>query len=174
VNLRLTLVPFQDVGRRHIEQLAHDLRSLGVAVRVHDPVTPASGAYQSQRGQYRADVLLSQLSGIEGDHVLGVTDADCYVDRLSFVFGLAERPGRAAMIALHRLHSDEEALFRERTVKEAVHELGHTLGLSHCPDPRCVMHFSNSLTDTDNKGGGFCTRCRARLPSRFAEFAAVP
>jgi archaemetzincin len=44
-----------------------------------------------------------------------------------------------------------------------VHELGHTYGLRHCRDPRCVMHFSNSLHDTDVKGAGFCPRCRAQM-----------
>jgi len=50
-----------------------------------------------------------------------------------------------------------------RAVKEAVHELGHTFGLDHCSDPRCVMHFSNMLADTDRKGREFCPSCRARL-----------
>jgi archaemetzincin len=41
-----------------------------------------------------------------------------------------------------------------------VHELGHTVGLPHCSDSRCVMHFSNCLEDTDQKGTSFCRRCR--------------
>ncbi|MEA2005134.1 MAG: hypothetical protein U9O50_02570 [Acidobacteriota bacterium] len=46
---------------------------------------------------------------------------------------------------------------------EAVHELGHTYGLSHCPDAKCVMHFSNSLLDTDKKSASFCTHCHKLL-----------
>ena len=56
-----------------------------------------------------------------------------------------------------------KALFHERVIKEAVHELGHTYGLSHCPDATCVMHFSNSLPDTDFKGKAFCPVCQAAL-----------
>lgn len=44
-------------------------------------------------------------------------------------------------------------------MKEAVHELGHTFGLVHCIDPKCVMFFSNSLADTDNKNTKFCKKC---------------
>jgi archaemetzincin len=54
-------------------------------------------------------------------------------------------------------------IFRERAVKEAVHELGHTFGLGHCPDSSCVMHFSNCLDDTDRKGKEYCPECRAKL-----------
>ncbi len=48
----------------------------------------------------------------------------------------------------------------ERVVKEAIHELGHTYGLGHCRDARCIMYFSNSLLDTDRKGAAFCVNCR--------------
>jgi predicted Zn-dependent protease len=95
--------------------------------------------------------------------VLGVTDADLYVDSLNFVFGLAESPGRAAVISTARLRNADETLCRSRVLKEAIHELGHTLGLGHCHDPRCVMHFSNTLADTDRKGSRLCQNCRARL-----------
>ncbi len=48
-------------------------------------------------------------------------------------------------------------------VKEAVHDLGHTCGLGHCRNPRCVMFFSNTLGDTDVKGPGFCAACREKV-----------
>ena len=54
----------------------------------------------------------------------GVTSHDLYVEGLNFVFGLADNPGKAALISLYRLHAGgEEPLFRARAVKEAVHEL---------------------------------------------------
>jgi archaemetzincin len=50
-------------------------------------------------------------------------------------------------------------LFYARAVKEAVHELAHTLGLRHCSRSSCVMHFSNSISDTDVKQRLFCNTC---------------
>ena len=46
---------------------------------------------------------------------------------------------------------------------EAIHELGHTYGLGHCADPRCVMWFSNTLSETDRKGTEFCLAHQAEL-----------
>jgi archaemetzincin len=52
-------------------------------------------------------------------------------------------------------------------MKEAVHELGHTYGLSHCRDIHCVMCFSNTLGDTDRKGVRFCAACEPKLPKEM-------
>ena len=130
-----------------------------------------AAAWNTARNQYDAKVMLEFLS-LSGetagyDRVLGVTDVDLYLPGMNFVFGLAGR--RNAVISLHRLRQsfyglpEDTEIFRRRAIVEAVHELGHTLGLAHCEDSQCVMHFSNTIADTDRKGPAFCTVCRPRV-----------
>jgi archaemetzincin len=130
-------------------------------------------AFEARRGQYQAEAFLSGLPAPPHRRRLAlvVTDVDMFVPRLNFVFGLADTRRRAAVISLARLHPEfygspgNPRLLNERALKEAVHELGHLLGLGHCPKPACIMFFSNSLADTDRKGPGFCPACRDRLGS---------
>jgi archaemetzincin len=51
-------------------------------------------------------------------------------------------------------------LLRASLVKEAAHELGHTFGLRHCMDWRCVMASSHAVERLDIKGAEFCNVCR--------------
>jgi archaemetzincin len=126
--------------------------------------------FDKKRKQYRSNAILSEIQGYAAkktdlNRVLGVVDADIFVPELNFVFGEAACPGKAALISLWRLKPEfygdapNVALFSARTLKEAVHELGHTLGLRHCPRSSCVMHFSNSISDTDIKQSLFCEQC---------------
>lgn len=87
---------------------------------------------------------------------------------MNFVFGEAELNGKRAIISLYRLKpefygSKDDDLFFQRVLKEAVHELGHVLGLVHCKNPKCVMHFSNSILDTDFKEWRYCDDCMKKL-----------
>ncbi len=132
---------------------------------------PADG-YNARRHQYEGDSILAALESsryLEADHLLGLTDVDCYTPGLNFIFGLATMCGRTAFVAVPRLRQsfyglpEDRALFYERVLKEVVHELGHTWGLSHCSDDSCVMHFSNSLDDTDIKEADPCPRCKKRV-----------
>jgi archaemetzincin len=127
-------------------------------------------AFDKKRKQYRSDVILSKIQGYatkrrDLNRVLGVVDADIFASGLNFVFGEAACPGKTALISLWRLkpefcrdHANVE-VFAARSLKEAIHELGHTLGLRHCSHSSCVMHFSNSIFDTDKKKGSFCDQC---------------
>ena len=58
---------------------------------------------------------------------------------------------------------DEAKPENVHALTEAVHEIGHLLGIGHCPEPTCVMHFSNSLYDTDRKSPMFCGQCEEFL-----------
>ena len=166
--LVVTLVPFDRVSQSVIRNLVTDLDFLPMTCRVHAPLPLAEAAYNPQRMQYRARDLLERVRTVQGEHVLGLVDVDLYASGLNFVFGLAECPGRAAIVSLYRLTAPgNEALFRERVAKEVVHELGHSLGLEHCADPGCVMFFSNSLADTDRKGKRFCATCQAALSAQL-------
>jgi archaemetzincin len=145
-------------------------RELGVVVRIEGHL-PLPADCPEGLSQYPGAPLLAALAAASkgAGMILGVTGVDLTAPGLNFVFGLADPPARCAVISLARLYPEfygqprNPALFKERAVKEAVHELGHLLGLDHCPDPACVMAFSNSLADTDRKGPGFCERCRERL-----------
>ena len=146
-------------------------RELGAAVRMGGNL-PLPASCPEGLSQYPGAPFLAALAAARppGDEViLGVTGVDLAAPGLNFVFGLADPRNRTAVISLARLYPEfygqprDPRLFTARAVTEAVHELGHLMGLGHCPDQACVMFFSNSLADTDMKGPGVCRLCREKL-----------
>jgi archaemetzincin len=127
-------------------------------------------AYDSGREQYHSTRILvmleEEVQRARVDRLLGVTCHDIYVPGMNFVFGEARLPGRAGIISTYRLQarsSNESNVFHQRVLKEAIHELGHMVGLKHCPDEGCVMHFSERLADTDRKQSEFCQECKEEV-----------
>ncbi len=169
--MKITLESLGDIADEMMESLKYS-----VAGVFHCPVETRvrpeglAWAYNADRKQYSSSKLLASLgrSDIQA-RVVGIADVDLYVPRLNFVFGEADVLSGTAIVSLLRLRQEyyglapDEALLLERATKEIVHELGHTFGLGHCPSGKCVMHFSNSLADTDLKGSGCCSDCRPKI-----------
>ncbi len=159
--MRLTLKPFGPVDPAVLDHLGRSFPEFDVAV-APAAALPGEG-FDGKRGQYRASSLFAACLKEPGVRVLGVTDADLFEVGLNFVFGFSQPNGRVAVISLHRLHDPDRNVFLERCSKEAVHEIGHTLGLPHDEQHRgCVMRFSRNLADTDRKGRDYCAECSAR------------
>jgi archaemetzincin len=140
------------------------------ADRIPESMPVPEQAFDKKRSQYNASIILGEVKAYAakkpGFHrVLGVVDRDIYSADLNYVFGEAYTPGNAALISLWRLKPEfykdktDTGLYLLRAQKEAVHELAHTLGVKHCPRSFCVMHFSNSIFDTDRKQSLFCDEC---------------
>jgi len=170
---KLNIIPIGKIDQRILDYLKVELRKkFGLEVGIVEPMEKPDYAYNPQRRQYHSTSILEKISKLTNGVILGVVDLDLYVPDLNFVFGQAAPLMRMAIISLARLRQEcyglpkNESLFRERAIKEAVHELGHVFGLNHCRDPKCVMHFSNSLFDTDKKSSSFCSKCLKLLPKR--------
>lgn len=138
-----------------------------VEVRLGHPIDMPEAAFNASRKQYNAGIILNEVNKNRSPNsakVLGVIEDDIYTGGLNYVFGQAMLGGCCGVISLSRLRwgiegTGKNKLFLSRVEKEAVHELGHTFGLKHCPNPRCVMFFSSNLDDTDRKSADFCPEC---------------
>jgi archaemetzincin len=170
----IDLVPIFLSGRPELlRRLAAGLeRTFALPVEVHPPWFDPEAAYDPARGQYHSTRLLGQLltsPRAGAARVIGITAADLFVPVLTYVFGEAQLGGRAAVVSTHRLRPEayglpaDDDLVAARAEKEALHELGHTYGLRHCPAPDCVMRASTYAEEIDLKPAALCERCLAAV-----------
>ena len=128
--------------------------------------------FSIDRKQYFSTQIIAEAIKLtdkfKGKIVL-LTDVDIFVPVLTFIFGEAQLNGKHSILSVCRLHEEfysgitNEKLLLERTIKEALHELGHCYGLRHCIDWDCVMHSSPGIEEVDIKGNTFCRNCVSQI-----------
>jgi archaemetzincin len=153
---------------------------LGVETSVSDNHVRISGLDMTRK-QVDARALLDsvqaykRLHGI-ADPVLLVVHQDLFREGNRYVFGLARESVGAGVVSTARLNNEYYGLrgsdddFIDRIVKEGAHEIGHLLGLPHCPDGECVMFRPDTLDDLDRKKKVVCPACRELLDQRLAAY----
>ena len=174
----LCLVAIGDVPPKALEWIENTTAEwFPLPVRRLPPLSIPEAAYDARRGQYQSVELMKMLvkhAPQNASRVLGVTDVDLAIPMISFLFGQAQFDGPVAVVSLCRLHQEfyglpeEEELLRERTVKEVLHELGHTFGLVHCAESTCAMSLATHIELVDAKAEQYCARCGLQLVHRFA------
>jgi archaemetzincin len=165
-NLKWTLKEFID-----------SVKIIKNAIPIEDfPYNPISKQYDAT---YIFRLLDKDIETKNQFRTLGIIDEDIYAGPFNFIFGRAKYPRNEfykyhglALISVARLHESfyrrpaNDSLFELRTLKEAIHELGHTFDMPHCENI-CVMRFSNHLDHTDKKPYKFCKSCREKLNDFF-------
>ena len=168
--IKIKIIPLGEVSSSVLEKVREELKlrfhMIGEMCQIEK--LPKL-AFNKFRNQYRSDLVLQFLEKNHGGRVLGITKEDMYTEGLNFVFGQAKLKGNVAILSIARLDPSffhqtvNGELFENRCVKEAVHEVGHMLGLGHCNKRGCVMTFSNTIGDVDKKTKYLCDMCKMQL-----------
>lgn len=132
--------------------------------------------------RYRADSLLIHLDRIKPDtidYLIGITNRDISTTKrnksgeikepvskyIDFgIFGLGHINGSVCVVSTYRLNHANRQLFIERMKKVTAHEIGHTMGLRHCPDKSCLMQDAAETIKTIDKATmHLCNACKDQL-----------
>lgn len=146
-------------------------RSFGFPARVLPLLEDVAFAYDNERRQYHSTKILEKLAETappQSVKVIAIATVDLFIPILTYVYGEAQLGGKAGIISIYRLRENPHsgavrASLKDRAAKEAIHELGHTFKLKHCPEHTCIMHYCRSIDDVDRKTAGFCRHCRIMM-----------
>ena len=164
----IAIQPLGSVSRRTQSAIKARLEQAYFATVTILPTKPLpKEAFYPARSRYRADRLLPILAtNSKYDRIIGITGVDISTTKPPNkdwgVFGLGQMPGKSCVVSDFRLHRKGAVSSTERLSRVAIHEIGHTLGLDHCPTPKCTMSDAKGAMKTVDEETGFCALCRRR------------
>jgi archaemetzincin len=169
----IDIVPIGEVDETLLSFLRQSIfQTLKIEPRIRNCRFDPSLVYDPIRNQYNSSGLLLQLISDpppETFKILGVTELDLFIPIFTFLFGEAQLNGIGALVSTYRLHNqfygipENKELLKNRLLKEAIHELGHTFGLIHCFTLKCVMKSSTYVEEIDQKSIDFCRLCEEKI-----------
>jgi archaemetzincin len=169
----ITLISFGYFRKDIPEQIAEDInREFHFPVNIKEGHLDLSEYYDSSRRQYNGNTLLKLVDtnfSSDSFKTIGLFSVDLFIPILTYIFGQAMLNGSTGIASLYRLSNErygmpaDETLLLDRFRKEVIHELGHSFGLVHCPNPTCVMRSSTYVEDIDQKSPNLCVNCRTKM-----------
>lgn len=180
----IALQPLNNYSKRETDFLKKELELFFGKKIIVLPDRPIPDAFidRSKGKRYAASKIINWLSSYKVDTVIsvvGLTREDIYTTKkdnsgkvkepastyaVFGIFGLGYCPGPSCVIADIRLQTRDNKLFHHRLKTVTIHEIGHNLGLPHCPQENCIMSDANEKISTvDNSGTSYCKSCRHKL-----------
>jgi archaemetzincin len=172
----LVLVPLGDPSPDLVTFLAESLRArFRLDVRVSEPYALPASAWYAPRKRWRAEKLLDHLDSLPflyAWRVCGITEAQISTTKGKRhdygIAGLARMGGKSSVLTAYlfrRIRKKSRKRYRRYMENLVLHEVGHTLGVDHCPLDRCIMADAkgNALRAARRSSNQFCQRCTALL-----------
>ncbi len=150
------------------EDIVVEIRKVHPKVELNAAIPLPPGSFYAPRNRYRADSIIRYLAGRakDGSVVIGLAHTDISTTKNKVrdwgVMGLGYHPGAACVVSDFRLRKRHQ---ENQLYKVALHELGHTEGLPHCPDRSCIMRDAEGKIPLREEKA-FCTNCRAFLNNK--------
>ena len=171
------VVPLGIVHENVLDTACTALREMfGARCKLFTGIPIPQDSLNKWRKQHDAELVLSK---IEDDPsvkyidksipTLLLTEEDLFYKAMNFIFGIEEPERGICLLSLARLRPEfyeqrsNPLVLKERVEKEAIHSIGHYLGLKHCRYGWCVMSPSASVNDIDKKRKQFCRNCEIKL-----------
>lgn len=158
-------------------------RVYGFQISVLEPIEiPKNTFTRIKTPRYRADKLIKILKNNKPDsldYVMGLIQKDISTTKRGpngktkkpiskyqdwGIFGLGYRPGVSCIVSTFRFKNSSKKQFLSRLKKICIHELGHNLGLKHCPNKKCVMtDAAESIKTIDHVALQLCALCLDKI-----------
>ena len=146
-------------------------RVFGFPTAVDSILADLSFALDQNRNQHHSTMILEHLAADAPPRafkVIAIAQVDLFIPILTHVYGEAQLGGTACIVSTFRLNEGRFGInvsekYIDRIAKEAIHELGHTFHLRHCPEDTCIMHYCRNEEDVDRKSDELCRYCKVML-----------
>ncbi len=163
--ITIDIQPFSDARDEQVNYVLTEIKKLYPKVELKKAIPIPPQAYYKPRNRYRADSLVGYLNRrhVPGHVTMALTTKDISWTKGTIkdygIMGLGLCPGDACVASTYRLSKTNTL---DQLYKIAIHELGHTQGLKHCPVKTCFMRDAEGKNHTDELSG-FCNDCKQHL-----------
>ena len=161
----ICIQPFGAINENEVRAVKDSLLKIYPLVQIKNSIALPEFAYYEKNKRYKADSLLKFLKATSNysELLIGLTEKDISTTKDKIedwgVMGLGNCPGNTCVVSTFRLAKENR---KSQLFKVAIHELGHTQGLPHCPTPTCYMRDAEGKNPT-NEEKGFCEKCKKYL-----------
>lgn len=161
----IIIQPFDEFSKNETNTIASELKKVYSKIIINKNIPFPSNSINPTGKRYLADSLIKFLSkqAPKNTLIIGLTNKDISTQKGEIkdwgVFGLGYCPGKSCVASNYRLKGKNR---NDKLFKVAIHELGHTQGLPHCPEKTCLMRDAKGKDVLDEEKE-FCNKCKQVL-----------